>query len=245
LRRTFARLVGRADFSEDEIPTDIPKPTYSAETVGRMLAALLRDGAKSTFAAQVAQLRIQEADLNYRIAKVRLLPKFNAGADYSVRNNTTASTTSVSQEGIVQQSVAVSGNWNIFDGFATKGAKLEALATKRLHERELQIAVETTLDSAQKLERDLALDAREMAQTDVRSTLAAAAVGRVKDEIKLGNLRPTALEEANVNLYTAEFNNANARAQFLWHWSEFVSLAATDPVVNNLPSHYGREKRKG
>ena len=51
------------------------------------------------------------------------------------------------------------------------------------------------------------------------------------------------MDEATVALLAAEYNNANARAKFLWHWSDFVSLAATDPVANNLPSHYAREKR--
>ncbi len=243
MRKAFARLVGLADFSEEELPLEIPKPVYSAENTSRMLASLLREGGKSTFEAQIAQLGIKQADLDYRIAKVRLLPKFNAGIDHAVRNNTTASTNTVSQQGIVQDSIAVSGNWNIFDGFATKGAKLEALATKRLRERELQIASETAIDSAQRLERELALDAREIDLTDVRRTLAAAGIDRVKEEIKLGNQKPTAVEDATVSLYVADFNRSNARAKFLWHWSDFVSLAATDPVVNNLPSHYGREKR--
>jgi outer membrane protein TolC len=243
LRKAFARLVGLSDIAEDEVPAEIPRPVYSAENTSRLLASLLRDGGKSTFEAQIAQLGIRQADLDYRIAKVRLLPKFNAGVDHAVRNNTTASANTVSQQGIVQDSIAIAGNWNIFDGFATKGAKLEALATKRVRERELQIAADTAVDSAQRLERELALDVREMDQWDVRRTLAAAGVDRVKEEIKLGNLKPTAVDDATVNLYVAEFNRANARAKFLWHWSDFVSLAASDPVVNNLPSHYGREKR--
>ena len=242
-RRSFARLAGLGEFPEDAVPVDVPRPTYSAERTASLLAAFLRDGAKSTFAAEVAEMRIREADLNYRIARVRLLPKFNAQAGYSVQNTTNASATSVIQTGVAQQSVGISGDWRIFDGFATKGAKLAALVTKRVRERELQSAVETALDTAQQLERDLALDVREMDQSDIRRTLALGAVDRAKEDIGLGKLPATALDVATANLYIAEFNNANARAKFLWHWSEFVSLAATDPVVNNLPNHYAREKR--
>jgi outer membrane protein TolC len=242
-RKAVARLAGLADIAEEAVPDEIPKPAYSAEVTARLLAALLRDGAKSTFAAEVAQLRIQESDLNLRIAKVRLLPKFRAEAGYSVQNNTSATQTSINQVGIAQQSAGIFGDWRIFDGFATKGAKQEALSTKRIHERELQIAVETALDSAQRLERDLALDAREMEQTEVRRTLAMALVDSAREEIARGNMKPAGMDEAKVALYAADYNNANARAKFLWHWSEFVSLAATDPVVNNLPSHYAREKR--
>jgi outer membrane protein TolC len=243
LRRTFARLAGLGELAEDAVPLEIPRPAYSAERTASLLAAYLRNGARSTFAVEVALMRIREADLNYRIAQVRLLPKFGAQAGYSVLNTTNASATSVSQTGVAQQSVGISGDWRIFDGFATKGAKLEALATKRARERELQTAVETALDTAQQLERDLALDVREMDQCDIRRTLAQGGIDRTKEDIGLGKQPATALDAATANLYITEFNCANARAKFLWQWSEFVSLAATDPMVNNLPNHYAREKR--
>ncbi len=244
MRRTFARLAGLSDVTEDSLPLEIPNPTYSAETASRMLAGFLRDGAKSTFAAEVAQLRIEEADLNGRIARVRRLPKFNAQAGYSVQNSTNASATAVSQTGVAQQSVGIVGSWNIFDSTATKGARLDALETKRLRERELQVAVETAMDSAQKLERDLAIDAREMKMTEVRRTLAAGQVDRAKDEVARGNFKPTAVDDATASQYIAEFNNANARAKFLGHWSEFVSLADADPMVNTATPPNAREKRK-
>lgn len=244
MRRTFARLAGMGDLAEDALPAEIPKPVYSAETASRLLAALLRDGAKSTWAAEVAQLRIEEADLNYRIARVRRLPKFNAQAGYSVQNSTNASATSVSQTGVSQQSVGIVGYWNIFDSYATRGAKQDALETKRLRERELQFAVEQAMDTAQKLERELALDAREMSQAEVRRNLAAGGVDRMKEEIDRGNSPATAADGAKSSLYVAEFNHANARAKFLWHWSEFVSLAAADPIVNTSTPPNAREKRK-
>ena len=244
MRRAFARLAGMGDLAEDTLPVEIPSPAYSAETAARLLAVVLRDGAKSTFAAEVAQLRIQEADLNYRIARVRRLPKFNAQAGYSVQNTTNASSTFVSQTGISQQTLGVVGNWNIFDSYATKGAKLDALETKRLRERELQTALEQAMDNAQKLERDLALDAREMNQAEIRRALALGGVDRIKEEIDRGNAPPTAADNAKSNLYVAEFNSANARAKFLWHWSEFVSLAAADPMVNTSTPSNAREKRK-
>ena len=242
-RRTFAHLAGIGTLSEEAVPDEIPKPIYSAEAAKQLLAEFLRDGATSTFAAEVAALRIKEADLNYRIAKVRLLPRFNAQAGYSVQNSTNASSTSVSQTGVTQESVGVAGEWRIFDGFATKGAKLEALALKRLHERELQVATETALDAAQKLERDLALDARAMDMSDVRRNLAAGGLGRAKEELALGNVAQTTIDGATANLYAAEFNNANNRATFLWHWSEFVSLAGVDSPATKSPSRHARENR--
>lgn len=241
--RTFARLAGIGALTEDAIPLEIPKPSYPSTVAAQLLAALLSDGAKSTFAAQVAALEVQEADLNYRIAKVRLLPKFSANAGYSVQNSTTASPTSVSQTGIAQRTVALVGNWTIFDGFGAKAAQRDALATKQLHERELKIATDTALDEAQNLARLLAVDVRAMEMAESRRNLAEAGLTRAKEEIGLGNVAGNFKDAAQLNLYGNETANANARALFLAHWGEFVSLAATDPALNNLPARYAREKR--
>ncbi len=240
--KAFVRLAGIGTLTEDALPDDIPKLTYSAENAAKLVAELLRDGGKNTFAAEVAALRVKEADLNYRIAKVRLLPRFNAQAGYSVQNSTNASATSVSQTGVTQETIGLGGSWNIFDGFATKGAKLEALATKRLHERELQDAADAAVDAAQKLERDLALDARKMNMSEVRRGLAEAGLKRAKEEKALGNAPQSTIEAATSYLYFNDLNNANSRLTFLWHWSELISLAGVDPTATTASSLHAREK---
>jgi outer membrane protein TolC len=243
MRRALARMAGLGDLAEEAIPAEIPQPVYPAETAAGLLEGLRRDGAKSTFAAEAAALHIREADLNYRIANVRLLPKFGASAAYSQQNTTNASPTSVTQTGISQLTVGVTGQWNIFDGFATRGVKLAARSERRLHEQELQSATEAALDQAQKLARDLELDARAMALNETRRAQAEAGVKYATDEFGLGNQPQSAIDRATFNLHVSEFNNANARAMFLWHWSEFVSLAGSDPALTQLPAHYAREKR--
>lgn len=243
MRRAFARMAGLADLAEEAVPGEIPPPAYSAEAAAALLAELLRDGGGSTFAAVIAALRIREADLNLRIANVRLLPKFGATAAYSQQNTTNASPTAVTQTGISQLTVGVTGQWNIFDGFATRGVKLFARTERRLHEQELQSAREAALDQAQKLKRDLELDAHQMAINETRRGQAEGGVKYLTTEFDLGKQPQSAIDRANLNLYVSEFNNANARAMFLWHWSEFVSLAGTDPALNQLPAYHAREKR--
>ena len=242
-RRSFGRLAGIGDLAEDAIPTEIPAPVYSAPAAGVLLAGLLRDGAKSTFQAEASELRVREADLSYRIARVRLLPMFNASAGYSLLNTTNASPVAVTQTGVTQQSIGLNAVWTIFDGFAAHGAKRLALADKRLAERQLQAVTEAALDQAQNLERLLVVDAQAMQMSEQRRTLAEGVVRRLREEFALGNVAEVAIDDAVSNVHLTEYNNALARAAFLARWSEFVSLTGEDPVLNNLPSRYAREKR--
>lgn len=243
LRRAFARLVGLDDLAEDAIPLEIPPPAYSANAVAELLAGLLREGGRGTYQAQIHEMEMHEADLNYKIAQVRLLPKFNAVADYSLENTTVGTATAVSQQGLARETVAVNAQWTIFDGFAARGAKAEALANKRQHERELKNTTEQTLDRAQWLQRELALDARELALKETHEKLVADNLSRAQEELGRGKASKRTIESATSDLYFHQADTTVARANLLTFWSELVSLAGADPILNNLPAHHVREKR--
>jgi outer membrane protein TolC len=243
LRRSFARLSGIGEISEDAIPNEIPAPVYNAAATSALLASLVRDGAKQTFQAQVSEQKVRLAELDYRIARVRLLPKFGASAGYSLENTTNASATSVSQQGVARQTLAIGAQWAIFDGFASRAAKRDALVTKRAAELELKTASEAAIDAAQALVQQLELDVEAMEMSAVRVGLATAQVSNVQNELKLGNLPQNAVDQTLSGLRVMEFNNANARATFLGRWSEFASLVGIDPVLNQLPARHDSTKR--
>lgn len=243
LRRSFSRLAGINELTEDAIPSEIPRPAFNAAVSSALLTAMMSNGGRQTFQAMVSELKVREADLNVRIANVRLLPKFNASAAYSLENTTNASTNSVSQQGVARQTIAVGAQWNIFDGLATKSAKLSALATKRAYERQLQTSADAAIDAAHALAQQLELDAQAMEMSDLRVGLASAQVGKLKIELELGNIAKTAVDNANSSLKFTEFNNANVRATYLSRWVEFASLAGVDPVLSQLPARHDREKR--
>jgi outer membrane protein TolC len=242
-RRRFSRLAGIADLSVDQIPLEIPVPRYDAKTAAEMLSALLRDGAKGTPAAEVADLHIQQADLNYRIAQVRLLPKFNASLGHTRESSTSATPTAVSQTAITRDTLEVRGSWSIFDGFATKGAKLDAQADKRRWQREKQIATDAAMDEAQRLERAVGLDARAMQYAEQRRAGSVSNVEQAKSEAKVGTVSERRISEATNELRGAEASAAYARAAFLSDWSAFVSLVSDDPVLSNLSPRYARTSR--
>ena len=241
-RMRFQKLAGAGEITEEAIPAEIPAVTYSASLATTLLADLLRAGGKN-LTAEMMEMRVHEADLNYQIARVRLLPKFNAQVGYSLLNVTNATANAVNQTGIAQQTVEVNARWTVFDGFATKGAKLEALADKRYWQRQLHLATESTIEEAQRLERALELDARAIGFAEIRRAGAEEGVRRQQEEVKLGNVSQGIVDAALRELRRTEYNNALARAQFISDWSAFVSLAADDPVLNNLPSRYVRPNR--
>ncbi|HUR58270.1 MAG TPA: TolC family protein [Opitutaceae bacterium] len=243
LLRTLARLAGMPNLKDEDVPVDMPEVDYSPTQTAALLARLLRDGAKSSFEVQVFELQVKEADLRYQIARVRQLPKFNASAGHYVENTTNATAVSVEQRGVERQSVGVRAEWSIFDGFATRGAKKEAMAEKRLFERRLASAVERVLEEAQKLERQLAVEAQAVKLTDRRRMLAGAAHKLLSDEVKLGNRPASDLDEATANIYFANATSAGARATLLAKWSEFVSLAGADPALQNVPHRHARPTR--
>lgn len=242
-RRLFARLAGLKELGEEEVPDTIPKPAYSAALTTSLLAGLLRDGGRFSFEAEMNALRAEEADLNYRIARVRLLPKFDGVASYGLSNLANATNTGVTQTGITTQTVALRVIWPIFDGLATRGEKRQALATRQLYQRRSETASEAALAEAQDLGRKTGFDARMLEFGETRLSLALASEQRMEEEMRRGKVSQSAIEAVRLQRYQAEVNNAAARANFFGTWSAFVSRAGLDPMLKNLPSRHARENR--
>jgi multidrug efflux system outer membrane protein len=242
-RGRLARLAGLADLPEEKIADDIPRPVYSEAQVSAMAAAVLRDGAKSTLEYEIYSMKVQEATLRHAVEKTRQLPKVNLGASYSLENNTDVNGNTVNQQAFRRQTVNLNAQWNMFDGLATRGAVREALATKRLYERNLNVKVEQALNDTRLLERSLKLDADLMDTTEVRRANAVEAHRRISQEVELGMLRRTEIERARVGILLAEARSLEIRAQYLNRWSEFVAVAGDDPVISHLSARHAREKK--
>ena len=231
-RRRFARTpagLPNLDLPEEKIADDIPRPTYSTSLVAAMMSALMRDGAKSTLEYEVYDLKVREATLRYKIEKTRLLPKINLGLGYSLENNTDVNGNNVTQQAFQRQSVNINAQWNMFDGLATRGAIREALAARRLHERNLTVKVDQMLQDAQILERALKLDAEQLDLSDIRRGMAAEGFRRANEEVGRGLLARGEIERAQLSIVQADARNLDSRAVFLGRWSDFVALAGDDP----------------
>lgn len=243
-RRRLARLAGLpgGDLPEEKVAVEIPRPDFSEARLTAMAAAVLRDGAKSTLEYEVYDLRVREATLRYAIERTRQLPKVNLGAGYSLENSTDVVGSTVNQQAFRRQNVNLNVQWNIFDGFATRGAVREALAAKRLRERNLTTKVEETLQDVQLLERSLKLDVENIDLTEIRRGMATQAQRRIAEEVELGKLRRSEIERARVSQLQADAKNLEARAQYFGRWSEFVAVAGRDPLILPLSVAHAREK---
>ena len=239
-KRLFAHLAGYSELSDDKIAPGLPKADFSADKAQALLSYVRADNAESTFQAQIYAMNREQADLNYRIAKVRLLPKIYWGASVGQRNDSSVSGNVVNQASVLSQSAGINAQWKIFDAFATTGAKKSALESRRYFERLRQTQIQTVLDQAQNLERMLLITSKNTDLTETRLQLAEAGMKRVEDEVTRGNLKGSALDAATEVFYASAINAAAARAEYFSRWSDFVSLVGADPILNQIPAHHVR-----
>jgi outer membrane protein TolC len=197
-----------------------------------------RDGLNKTFQAQVYNYQIRQSDLSYKIAKYRLYPRIDLALGVSEQNQTQVVGQTVSQNPVFSDNISLAANWSIFDGFATRGAKLAALASKRANERNLQTYLDQTLEQARYMGRQVEFAARAMALAEERFSFAEGGLQRTKDNLKLGTGSQTDVDQATAIFYQWQAVAFSARIDFFSRWSDYVSLLGLDPVLNNLSAHF-------
>ncbi len=239
-KRVFTRLVGIDDLDDGSIPLELGHPVYSAPLADAVLTGFVADGVESTFQSQVYLMSVQQQDLNYSIAKVRLLPKFNASATYNLVDQSNTAAGHVSQVALQIESYSIAANWSIFDGFATRGAKLQALGLKRYYERTRKTYIDATIDQITNMRHLIGLSSRALSLSEVHHALIAAEQKRIMDDLKLGYASQATVEASTANLYDTEFEVSNARTEYLSRWCEFISLAGIDPAIANISPRYVR-----
>jgi outer membrane protein TolC len=239
-KRALQRLAGLEDLPDDAIPAQLPTPAPAADRGEGMLRAFLGGGATETDRGRVFTLGIARAELDFRIAKTGLYPKFFLNLSHNVSNSTQAGFGVLHQEAIAQNSVSLGVNWTVFDGLATRGRTREALARKRVNERQLQTYVEATADAAQNLRQlaDFAARALDFAE-NARGGAREVFLGD-REVAARGHASPDDVATSDAGVLAAETTATLARAEFLNRWADFVSLVGADPVMKLLPPRYVR-----
>lgn len=239
-KRIFCRMAGMETIADEAIPDSIPvnQLYYGADRAAPILRLFSAAGVDDLLPIQVLQAQIRQSDLNYKVAKYRLFPKFSISANVSQSNSTNAAPNSVTQVGVNSQNINVMATWSIFDGFATSGAKKSALASKRTNERQLAIQRQVSLDQAKDLERQLAYGARAVQLVDTRLALAEDGLKRAKDNLQRGLGTQKEVDAAQMAYLGTELGALQQRADFLNRWAEFLSLTGYDSVLKVLPARY-------
>jgi outer membrane protein TolC len=237
-KRVLLLMAGLPELGDDSVPEEIPKPVYSPDAPGALLQDFGREGLSKTFQAQIYDYQVQQSDLNYKIAKYRLFPRVDLAFGLSEQNQTQVVGAVVTQSPILSDNVALTANWSIFDGFATRGAKLAALASKRAAERNRQNYLDQALEQARYLERQVSFAARAMALAEVRFDMSEASLHQAEDNLKLRVGSQANVDQAMAGFYQWQNVAFSARVDFFSRWSEYLSLLGIDPVLNNLPAHF-------
>jgi outer membrane protein TolC len=241
-RARFSRAAGLPEpIAEDAIPDDLPKPAYPEPLAAAIAAQTLRENARGTPEFEYYDLKLQEALLRQKIVATRLLPKFGVGAGYSLRTNTYVNGASVNQEAVTEQKIAVSGSWNIFDGFATGGAKREAAAARRALEHRKSVEIDQLLQNLQLLERNLRNDAEQLELAEIRLGIALKGQEILAESVALGTSPKADLRRGEANILQARAGSLEARAVLLGRWSDLVATSGRDPVLRNLPERHVRK----
>jgi outer membrane protein TolC len=239
-RRLFAHTAGFDDLAEDSVPAEIPQldPGPAVAKSDGLLKAFINGGAEETLTGQVYVMQIKQADMNYWIQRTRLYPKFSLSASYSVSNSQVAVGNTVSQSAYDSYSYGISGSWNIFDGFATRAAKISALASKHTTERQFKDYTESTTETAIDDQKQIGFAARSLDIAEQNLGLARDGYNRAVAELKEGTAAKVAVDAVQVGFYATEYAANVARANYLRAWSDFVSLVGADPVLNKVPGSY-------
>jgi outer membrane protein TolC len=249
-KRLLAIEAGMTDIADSSIPDQMPRPVYDEGKAKSLLATLLSEGGRSLFQTQVYEMQIKQDKINYRNAATGLLPKVDFSAGYSLANQTsitqsfnaaTNQTVGVATPvGIRQESYTLGVSWPLFDGFATRAAKMSALVTRRNDERALHDFVDAKMEQAQDLVRQLDFAARAVRVASMRYSMSVSATQEATDEFKLGNQSQASVDSILSGQYNTEVALAYAQSQFLSDWNLLVSLAGIDPALDALPIHYVR-----
>jgi outer membrane protein TolC len=239
-KRSLARLAGLDGLADDAVPDDFPRPKPDAATAENLLLTFTHGGVMNTYQADTFGLSIRQSEQDYIVARHRLYPKFSVYAGYDVRSETQASTSSLNQVAVRDRNYGVKMDWSLFDGWATKGEKLKAIASRRSNERQLQVHVETTVDAARALHQQLGFSARSLDIAERGLVGAQTYLKQVQDEHAAGRMSAADVDRAKLGLLQAEALILPARAEYLNHWADFVSLVGADPAMNHVPARYVR-----
>ena len=236
--RVFALSIGQNDFGVQNIPDEIPRPTYAPELTAQLLQRFLQTQGENTFEIANLHDRIKQESLNYQIAKVRLRPMIGFTAYFSQQAQTSVGPGYLNQYITQSENFNIVASWSIFDGLYTRGKKLYALSTKRSVERSLRTTVDQDMAQARDLEKQLGFAWRGLDLSQQRRDMAESGVTSVIDEVKRGLASANEVGAARLSFFQYEFALATARADYLNQWSGFVSMLCVDPMLDVIPGRY-------
>jgi len=236
-RRMLAILSGIQGIPDERVPDFIPAaPIVESSRAAGVVGSGVRT--EDLPMAQFYKTKIEQDGLDYKIAKYRLYPKLDLNISTGLDNQISTSSKTVAQDSTYRHNVALTVSWNIFDGFAAKGARLRALADKRASEQQLASYIKN-VEAARILALEqlaIVLDTAELAEerlNDARGSLKYA-----EGEVQAGRMAEGQLGNIRIGLQNTEAAAAKARMDVYVKWSEILGTAWADPMLKKIPSSF-------
>jgi outer membrane protein TolC len=229
-KELYASLTGKTAPADEQIPDEVPPPSYYQPTYDNLLASFLGQNEPDTPALEIMRQQIEVDTLTYKNQRKRLLPKVSLLVGVS-QDEQSYTINNAQKYGVLSQYVGLYVNWAIFDGFATRGAVRSALARKSQNTQNYQIALESQQRQAQSYTRVISLAYRQMAISDRLLDNSLQYLKYRQEDFKRGQASEADVSQAQANYNSALVSANNSRINFLMKGAEFVSLVARDPVV--------------
>jgi outer membrane protein TolC len=232
-RRSFRNLTGGALPSDDRIPTTIPRLNAGDDEPARLLAEFLSQKDPQTSALILLRNQLEVASLNLENQRKRLYPKVNFTAGIA-QNRQSYSLNVGLLYGVEDRYVGMSVSWQLFDGFATRGAIRSALASKRQLEANYRQLTEHLAEDAQRQEKQLEFALRQMRINDRLFEDRGFFLKAREDDFRRGTVSETDLNGARSSFNYAQIAAYGARAEFLQRLGDFLGVMMEDPVLQQV-----------
>lgn len=233
-KQSFARLAGLGAIGDEAIPDAITETSYNAGPFNQLLADFLAQ--KEPVAADAISLRqrIDIANLDYAIAKTRLLPKVNAvfGISQDEQSNIYGAGSKYTSS---YQYAGIAINWTIFDGFAAGAAKRNALIARRQLEGSYQQMTEQLAQDAQAAVKQINFTARNMAILDRQLVSTLGYLRTMQEDFRRGVKSESDVGLVQISAYDSELYASSVRNEYLIRIGDFLGTLNEDPIVANLP----------
>lgn len=238
-RISLARLCGLASIPEERVPTEMPAPVVGERQALKLVEFFDQtDGARTLPSVQIQEHLRRQSELRVSVAKVRLLPKFDLTASAGLENQSYVFGGSLNQSATHRYSVGMAANWTIFDGFASRSAKRQALADKRDAELRLQQVLLSLDDQKRAAVTRHELAVRRLTLAEGAYSRQSAALDEVRERNRTGLVPITVVESHRAACIALERDCYVARAEVYGRWNELISLLWMDPALDKLPQHY-------
>ncbi len=228
-KQAFARLTGTPELADDAIPEAVPTVTYPATQCDQLLADFLAQKDYPTIEADILRKQIEIGDLNYRVQKVRLLPKVSVAVGTN-QDEQSYTLNTAQKYRVTSYYAGVQVNWSIFDGFSTRAAVHSALANRRQLEGAYQDLSARLATQARQQNKLIYFSARNMAIDDRYLDGGEGDFRNKQDDFKRGVISEADLSLIRLGLYDRQINAYRSRIDVLQRVGDFLGTIEQDPV---------------